>query len=127
LHLLEGPSFSVLKILKHLAGHSHFVDVANPIQTGRIIYSVEDHPKRHFPEWYSITIQERKSQADEVTDENCKDIVTDLATRLLEIGKSLQFESQEDISRFFCLFYLDILKQQLISITGMPISCQGKV
>jgi hypothetical protein len=95
----------VLRILKNLAGHSHFLDTTNPIQTGTVVYSVEDHPKRHFPEWYSITIQERKSQADEVTDENCKDIVTDLATRLLEIGKSLQFESQEDISRFYLFLH----------------------
>lgn len=67
------------------------------IQSGNIVYNIEDRPKRFFPEWYSCTIQERKSQTDEITDENCKDIVSELAHRLLEIGSSLRNEAQEEL------------------------------
>lgn len=68
------------------------------------MYNIEDRPKRYFPEWYSCTIQERKSQSGEITDENCKDLVVEMADRLLEIGSSLQSEAQEDLdlSRYVC-------------------------
>lgn len=62
---------------------------------GTIVYSVEDQPKRYFPEWYSCTIQERKSIVDDVTVENCKEIVYELAKRLLEVGNALVNESHE--------------------------------
>jgi len=119
LHLLEGPSFSVLRILKRLAEHSHFIKLPT-IQTGTVVYSVEDRPKRYFPEWYSCIIQERKSQTDEINAENCKDIVFELANRLLEIGKCLQSESSEeelDLSR-----YADQLpgKNLILSLSTAP-------
>lgn len=107
----------MLRILRHLAEHQHFTDLS-PLQTGTIVYNVEDRPKRYFPEWYSCTIQERKSQTDDVTDDNCKDIVCNLANRLLEIGKGLQNESQEelDLSRFTIIdFFVLILIANLRS------------
>ena len=61
LHFLEGPCRSILNILTKLATHSHFVD---GIQSGRIIYNIEDKPTRVYPEWYSTVIQEKKSQID---------------------------------------------------------------
>lgn len=94
LHLLEGPSFSVLRILGQLAGHRDFTDSTNTIQSGTVVYSIEDRPKRFFPEWYSCVIQEAKSSSEEVTEESCKDIVFEVATRLLQIGDRLQ--SQQD-------------------------------
>ena len=94
LHLLEGPSFSVLRVLSRLAGHEDFFS-DSPVQVGTIVYSVEDRPKRYFPEWYSCTIQERKSIVDDVTVENCKEIVYELAKRLLEVGNALVNESHE--------------------------------
>eukprot|EP01041_Mallomonas_annulata_P013741 gene13741-29223_t len=95
LHLLEGPCYSVLHILDMLSTHPHFSELG--IQTGRIVYNVEDRPQRLYPEWYSCTIQERKSQVEELTSENCIDIVHDLATGLLEVGKGLQTEAQEEV------------------------------
>lgn len=96
LHMLEGPSTSVLRILNKLAGHDHFT-VVDAIQSGNIVYCVEDRPKRFFPEWYSCVIQERKSQGEEVTEENCNDLVFAMATKFLEIGDRLQTEAQEEL------------------------------
>lgn len=73
-----------------------FVD-AN-IQSGSIVYSVEDCPQRYFPEWYSVVVQEINSNVEELNEYNCKDIVHELAVRMLEIGKGLQQESSEDIN-----------------------------
>lgn len=52
LHLLEGPSDSVVRILANLSGYPLFSDT-NVQQSGRIVYSVEDRPQRYFPEWFS--------------------------------------------------------------------------
>lgn len=95
LHLLEGPCFSVLHVLDLLAEHPHFNE--SGIQSGRIIYCVEDRPQRLYPEWYSCTIQERKSHVEDVNSDNCKDIVTDLASGLIEVGKGLQVEGHEEV------------------------------
>lgn len=99
LHLLEGPSFSILRILNNLAGHEDFL---TGLQFGRIVYTVEDRPQRFFPEWYSCTIQERKSPEQDITDENCKDIVFEMAEQLLGVGTGLSAESQEalDLSKY---------------------------
>jgi len=95
LHLLEGPCYSVLHILDQLAEHPHFSDAG--LQMGRIIYCVEDRPQRLYPEWYSCTIQERKSPIEDVNSENSIDIVHDLANGLLAVGKGLQNEAQEEV------------------------------
>lgn len=94
LHLLEGPCLSLLRILDGLAKHEHFAP--SGIQSGNIVYNVEDRPKRYFPEWYSCTIQERKSAGDEVTEENCKDVVFEMSSRLLEVGEGLRSDAQQD-------------------------------
>ena len=73
-----------------------FVDAS--IQSGSIVYSVEDCPQRYFPEWYSVVVQEINSNVEELNEYNCKDSVHELATRMLEIGKGLQQESSEDIN-----------------------------
>lgn len=93
----------MLRILNNLAGHPHFLpspDLPNPIQSGTIAYCVEDRPKQYFPEWYSCTIQERKSQAEDVTDENCVGLASDMAMRLLEVGVGLQGSEQLDIAKY---------------------------
>lgn len=59
LHLLEGPSYSILRILGCLSSQKEFCD--GGIQIGRVVYSVEDRPVRYFPEWYSCIIQEKKA------------------------------------------------------------------
>jgi hypothetical protein len=101
LHLIEGPSFSVLRILSELAAHEHFYGEGNAlIQSGNVVYCVEDRPKRYFPEWYSCNVPEKKgATVEEITDENSKDLVFDLSTRLLTTGSGLTPESLED-SRF---------------------------
>eukprot|EP01038_Epipyxis_sp_PR26KG_P016783 gene16783-22970_t len=92
LHLLEGSCTSILRII------NNFVDYSpdSAIISANIVYNVEDRPKRYFPQWYSSIIQERIATAgDEVTEENCKDAVHELAYQLLEIGSGLQEESDE--------------------------------
>jgi hypothetical protein len=103
LHLIEGPSFSVLRILSELASSEHFycsteggVAGAGAIQSGNVVYCVEDRPRRYFPEWYSCNMPEKKVQVEEITDENCKDIVFDLSTRLLTTGSGLTIDKLED-------------------------------
>jgi hypothetical protein len=90
----------VLRILNNLAGHAHFLSEA-PIQSGTIAYCVEDRPKQYFSEWYSCTIQERKSQGEDVTDDNCVGLASDMATRLREVGVGLQgSQEQLDITKY---------------------------
>ena len=91
LHLLEGPCSSLLRILSNLIESGHFIEQP-AVQNGRIIYNVEDRPCRYFPEWYSCTIQERKSAVDDVTEETSIFVVHELAMKLLEVGKGLQSE-----------------------------------
>ena len=74
-------------MLYNLAGHKHFLEP--DYQSGSIIYNIEDRPKRFFPEWYTATIQEKKSQGEDITEENCTNIVYDMANRLLSIGTGL--------------------------------------
>jgi hypothetical protein len=124
LHLIEGPSFSVLRILSELAGHEHFY-AENPVQSGNVVYSVEDRPRRYFPEWYSCNIPEKKAQAEEITDENCKDVVFDLSSRLLTTGSGLTAESLED-ARFADKLPAKILIQSL-ALSGCFFSLQSYV
>lgn len=73
------------------------------IQTGRIVYSVEDRPQRLYPDWYSSVIAEKKSGSEDVNSENCKDIVFDLSSKLLELGKRItkeQHRTDLEISRY---------------------------
>ena len=64
-----------------------------PVQTARVIYTVEDRPRRYFPEWYSCAIPERKSQVDDVSEETCVYVVNEMASKLLEVGSGLQSRS----------------------------------
>jgi len=82
--------FWQLRILSNRQESEHFVEPG--IESGRVIYSVEERPKRYFNEWYSCVMQEIKSQVDDVSAETSRDVVHDLATNLLEIGK-LQSEA----------------------------------
>lgn len=96
--MLEGPPSSVLRILKHLSKSEDFEGKGDErIQSGAVVYNVEDRPARMFPEWYSSVVQEKKASVDELTEENCKDVVHEMAVNLMEIGKGLQAESSEDI------------------------------
>lgn len=61
------------------------------------MYSIEDKPQRVFPEWYSCVIQERKTSSDDFTEESCKDVVFDVATKLLEMGDGLQSQPSETL------------------------------
>ena len=67
------------------------------IQSGRIIYNIEDCPQRFYPEWYSCTIQERRSSVEEVTPETSKDIAFDLSNALQDVGRGLQSEAQGEV------------------------------
>ena len=67
------------------------------MQQGRIVYNIEDRPGRIYPEWYSCTIQERKSGTEDVNSENAKDVVFDLSVKLLEIGKRLSVDTSEQL------------------------------
>lgn len=95
LHLLEGPCYSVLRILSNLAGHGHFLG-SSPIQSGAIVFDTEDRPKRFFPEWYSCVLQEQRS-LEELTEENSLDIVYEMATKLLDVGNKLKEQPQEEL------------------------------
>jgi hypothetical protein len=92
---MEGPSTSILRILNNLAGHRHFFDAG--VQSGNIVFSIEDRPRRIFPEWYSGTISEKKVPAEDIRDENCTIVAFDMATKLLKIGNVMQMEGQEDL------------------------------
>ena len=60
----------------------------------RIVYNVEDRPKRFFPEWYSCVTQEIKASVGDISEESCIDIIHNLATNLFEIGNALQQSSE---------------------------------
>jgi hypothetical protein len=94
LHLIEGPSYSVLRILERLSQHDHFKDGT---QVGRIVYTVEDRPQRIFPEWYSCLIAEKRSPSDDFNAESSKEVVLDLASGLMEVGRGLQAVSSADV------------------------------
>jgi len=94
LHLIEGPSYSVLRILQRLNEHDHFKEGA---QSGRIVYCVEDRPERFFPEWYSCLIAEKRSSSEDFNSESSKDVVIELAGGLLEVGRGLQTVSSSDV------------------------------
>ena len=85
-----------MRILSDLSKSDHFS--TSNIQSGSIVYSVEDCPQRYFPEWYSVVVQEKNSAVDELREETCKNVVHSMAMSLLEIGKGLQSESSEDIN-----------------------------
>lgn len=82
--------------MKDLSTSDDFTD--SNMQSGSIVYSVEDCPQRYFPEWYSVVVQEINLSVDELNEYNCKDIVHELAMNMLEIGKGLHLESSEDIN-----------------------------
>lgn len=99
MHLIEGPSYAVLRILKNIADHAQFngkdegVGENGSLQQGRIVYSVEDRPSRYFPEWYSCALPEKKGGTEELNGDTGKDVVHDMAIMLLEMGKRLQSTS----------------------------------
>ena len=95
LHLLEGPTYSILHILKSLAQHPHFGE--HGIQSGRIISNIEDRPQRFYQEWYSCTIQEKRSHVEDVSSETSKDISFELSKALQEVGRGLQSEAQGEV------------------------------
>lgn len=94
LHMLEGPSESVMRILYNLSIQDHF---SKGLQVGRIVLSMEDRAERSFPEWYSCFIEERDSPNAESTLESNPSIVVDLASGLFEIGNKLKTESGEEV------------------------------
>ena len=54
------------------------------------MYSVEDRPRRFYPEWYSCVLAEKKGGNEELNGDSGKDVVHDVATQLLEMGSRLQ-------------------------------------
>ena len=94
MHLLEGPSYSILRILRKLSEHDQFT---KNVQIGKIIYNVEDRPERVYPEWYSCSLQERKANVEEITAENVNDIVHEVSNALFKVGKILQTTPHEDV------------------------------
>lgn len=114
LHLIEGPSPSVLRILSNLAGHKHFFE--GGIQGGNIVFTIEDRPRRLFPEWYSGIIPEKKTPADDIREDNCTTVAFDMATRLLNIGKTIQEENQDDLD--FARYGEPIACCLVVTLTG---------
>lgn len=97
LHLLEGPCYSVLRILNNLLGSNQFRG-DNPVQSGSIVYNLEDRPNRFFPEWYSCVLNEQKTAGDEtLTADNSEDLVFEMASKLLDLGLKLRTEPQEEL------------------------------
>ena len=94
LRFMEGPCRSILNILVKLAFHDHFVQ---GVQSGRIIYNVEDKPTRVYPEWYSTVIQKKKSVIESIDAESCKDVAHSLAMGLLEVGAGIRNEQKDDV------------------------------
>lgn len=94
LHMLEGPSESVLRILYNLSLHDDFI---RGLQIGRIVLSIEDRAERSFPEWYTCFIQEREARNEDNSLESNPNICVDLASSLFEIGKKLKTESAEEV------------------------------
>ena len=94
LHLLEGPSYAVLRILRKLSEHEDF---STGKQMGRIIYCVEDRPERVYTDWYSCTLQERKANVEEITPESVNDIVYEVSNSLFEVGKVIKTQQYEDV------------------------------
>lgn len=118
LHLIEGPSYSVLRILQRLGDHEHFGE--SGVQSGRIVYVVEDRPQRSFSEWYSCIIAEKRSQTDDFTPESSKDVVNELAGGLLEIGRGIQRLPNSDVE---ISQYADQLpgKNLLLALSASPL------
>ena len=95
MHLLEGPCHAVLNILKNLSEHSHFAK--GGLQTGRVVYNIEDRPRRCYPEWFSCVIQERRSQVEDVSPETCSEVVHEMASGLFDIGKGLVANQSREV------------------------------
>ena len=103
MHFIEGPSQAVLRILKGLREHSHFTPGVDGscVQEGRVVYSIEDAPKRYFPEWFSCVLAEKISQVDDLTSETCTEVVHSLATGLVDMGERLKSAGHDvDIANF---------------------------
>jgi hypothetical protein len=98
IHLLEGPSDAITRIISSLSDHEHFKnDASVAFQSGRIVYITEDRPERFFPEWFSCKLEERRTNNENVTAETCNDIVHDLASGLTRLGSIIGTESQEEV------------------------------
>jgi hypothetical protein len=70
------------------------------VQSGRIVYCVEDRPQRCFPGWFNIyDIEDRKVEGEEVTNDNAIDVVHEMATNLIEVGR-VHLSSDDDLSRY---------------------------
>lgn len=108
-HVLEGPCYSILSVLKSLSEHEHFSpqlsedgSIASSLQQGRVVFNVEDRPERFYPEWYSCVIQERRSSVEEISAENANDIVLEMADGMIAVGKGLRNDTtgELDFSRY---------------------------
>jgi hypothetical protein len=93
LHLLEGSSAAILRILQKVANENDF---SSGVHSGRICYCVEDRPARYYTEYFSTTLPERKSSAEALTGDTGKDAAHEMASTLLEFGKHIQQKLQEE-------------------------------
>lgn len=121
MHFIEGPSQAVLRILGKLRNHKQFMvgEDGTTMQEGRIVYSVEDCPKRNFPEWYSGVLPEKKSQVDDLNAESCAELVNGIAVGLFDMGERLKTAGDDvDIST-----YADLLpgKAVILALCGSPL------
>jgi hypothetical protein len=123
MHFIEGPSQAVLRILGKLRNHSQFAvgTDGTTMQEGRVVYSVEDCPKRNFTEWYSGVLPEKKSQVDDLTAESCAELVNGIAVGLFDMGERLKTAGDDvDISS-----YADLLpgKAVILALCGSSLFC----
>lgn len=101
MHFIEGPCISILRVLSNLASDQHFKK--NSVQSGNIVYNIEDRPMRFFPEWYSCTVHEKKSQQEELTEENSSDVIFKIASDIMDIGLGLKENINEDVDMSRCV------------------------
>jgi len=103
LHFLEGPSQAVERILTKLSAHNDFktkdsfLKNISQVQSGRIVYMVEERPQRIYSEWYSCMVQEKRSSTEDISIENCKDVVYDVSAKLIELGKLISTQASPDL------------------------------
>lgn len=98
MHVLEGPCYAVLSVLRNLSEHPHFsrapssaagAAAGEPLQRGRVVYNTEDRPARFYPEWYSCVVQERRGGVEEVSAESANEVVLELAAGMITVGKGV--------------------------------------
>lgn len=90
---------SILNVLKSLNDHIlkiHDKNLNKPPNVIKIVYNVEDKPFQSFADWFSCTMQDQKLPSEEISEENCVDIIHDISMKILNVGHQLQNGNNPD-------------------------------